>query len=38
MDDQVLKRIDELEAKLDEKQIEINNLEKINLSNVERKI
>ena len=31
MDDQVLKRIDELEAKLDEKQIEINNLEKINL-------
>ena len=27
MDDQVLKRIDELEAKLDEKQIEINNLE-----------
>lgn len=38
MDDQVLKRIDELEAKLDEKQIEINNLEKINLSKVERKI
>lgn len=38
MDDQVLKRIDELEAKLDEKQIEINNLEKINLSKVERRI